>query len=95
MAGHDAGDLGRFAPRQPILLEHVRDFGLGLAGPRLDLLAFARDLGLEDLPLALAGQVLAGGHAEHAGEPRGDAGHEDHEACRPSRRPPCWPRPRC
>ena len=43
----------------------------------MDLLALVDDLGVEDLALALAADVLAGGHAEDPAECGGEAGHDD------------------
>ena len=67
---------------QAILAEHVGHLGLRLARALVDLAALVDDLCLEDLALALARQVFAGGHAEDAGQPRRDAGNEDREAAR-------------
>ena len=43
----------------------------------MDLLALVDDLGVEDLALALAADVLAGRHAEDPAERRREPGHDD------------------
>ena len=72
-----ARHLPRVLVRQAVLLEHVGDLGLRFARALVDLLALVDDLRVEDLALALAADVLAGGHAEDAAERGGDAGHDD------------------
>ena len=79
MARHLCRDPRRLLLAEPFLGQHERDFGLGLAGPLLDLVALLVDLGVEDLALALAADVLAGGHREHAGQAAGDTGDDDGE----------------
>ena len=65
--------------REAFLGEHERDLGLGLARPLRDFVTLLVDLGIEDLALALAADVLAGRHREHAGEATGDARDDDWE----------------
>ncbi len=54
MARQHAGDEPRFVGRQAVSGEEERDLGLRFARPFLDLQHLARDLGLEELALALA-----------------------------------------
>ena len=73
------GDEPRLVRRQAILCEQVPDFGLRLAGAFLDLAHLAGDPRLEELTLALAADVLPGGHGEDARQGGGRAGDEDRE----------------
>ena len=64
---------------EAFLCEHERDLGLGLAWPLRDFVTLLVDLRIEDLALALAADVFAGRHREHAGEATGDARDDDRE----------------
>ena len=73
-------------PGEALGPEDRRQLGLLLLGHRLHLGPLEGDLALEQLALALHADVLAGGHAERAGEQAGDAGQQDDAAV--ARRPP-------
>ena len=73
-AMRDAGGLVRGEPLRPV---RGGQLGLLLLGHRLHLGSFEGDLALEQLALALHRDVLAGGHAERAGEQTGDARQQD------------------
>ena len=79
VARHHRRDALRLLLREAFLREHERDLRLGLARPLRDFVTLLVDLGVEDLALALATDVLAGGHREHTGEAARDAGDDDWE----------------
>ena len=77
VTGHQRRDPSGVLVAQPLLGQHVGDLGLCLARPLLDLVSLVVDLRIEDLALALAADVLAGGHREHPRQGAGDAGDDD------------------
>src|SRR4029079_3315847 len=76
---HHGRDATSLLLGETLLREHERDFGLSFARSLRDFVALVVDLGVEDLALPLAADVLAGGHREHAGEATRDAGDDDGE----------------
>ena len=80
--GHGVPEDAVGDPRRLLGGEALRSVGGGqlgllLLGHRLHLGPLERDLPLEELALALHRDVLAGGHAERAGEQSGDPGEQD------------------
>src|SRR5262245_13272485 len=85
VADHARGDRLRFGFGEALAPVDRGELLALLIGHRLELRPLQRDLALEQLPLRLHRDVLAGAHRERSGEQAGDA-REQHEVARALRR---------